>query len=409
MMKKKICCKRVLMLVENSSYPEDIRIFHEATALVEAGYLVSVICQSRPNHFWREIKEGVYIFRYPAPISGKGPISYIWEYIYSFLAMFSLSIAVLSNPGFDYIHAANPPDIAVFIAAFYKIFGKRFIFDHHDLSPEIYQVRFRADKKNPDLVYKILIALEKLSCTLADHVIATNQSYKAIEMERDGVSADRITVVRNGPDTDRIHPVQPDLELSGRAKIIFAYLGKMAKQDGIDHLLHALYYLDLRFNYHDWFCVLIGPADDQPSLQRLATELGLDNRTWFMGYIPPERWISILSAADICVEPAPANPLNEASTMIKLMDYMALAKPIVAYDLREHRITAGDSALYARPNDEVDLACQFVKLIDNPDLRFKLGETGRKRIINLLDWKYQKDRLYSVYLSISQNKRDDLY
>ncbi len=393
--------KRVLMLVENSSYPEDGRIYHEATALVEAGYQVSVICQSRPDHPWHEVKDGVYIFRYPYLISGKGLISYLWEYTYSLVAMFILSILAFVKPGFDYIHAANPPDTAVFIAAFYKLFRKRFVFDHHDLSPEIFQVKYGAQKKINRLFFSILVTLEKISCSLADHIIATNQSYKIIESKRDGVPLDRITVVRNGPDTDRIRPVQPSPELIGRAKAIFAYLGSMAKQDGVDHLLRALQELDRKFGYRDWFCVLIGPADDMAGLQKLAGDLGLAERTWFTGYLPNESWMPLLSAVDIGIEPAPANPLNEASTMAKLMAYMALVKPSVAYDLPEHRVTAGDSALYAIPNDEADLARQLVTLIENPDLRDKLGAIGRQKVVTELDWKYQKEPLLSAYRSIA--------
>ncbi len=397
--------KRVLILVENSSYPEDGRIFHEATSLAAAGYQVSVICQSRPNRPWREIRDGVYVFRYPYLISGKGLISYLWEYSYSLVAMFILSLFALVKPGFDYIHAANPPDTAVFIAAFYKIFRKRFVFDHHDLSPEIFQIKYGAGKKLNRLFYAILLTLEKISCSLADHIIATNQSYKIIESKRDGVPLDRITVVRNGPETDRIHPVPPSSELIGRAKTIFAYLGSMAKQDGVDHLLRALQKLDQEFGYRDWFCVLIGPADDMAGLQKLAHDLGLAERTWFTGYLPNERWMPLLSAVDIGIEPAPANPLNEASTMAKLMAYMALVKPSVAYDLPEHRVTAGDSALYAIPNDEVDLARQMVTLIEDPDLRIKLGEIGRQRVVTQLDWKYQVEPLLSAYRSISAARR----
>jgi len=400
-MRKDFRGKRVLILVENSSYPEDGRIFHEATTLSEAGYQVSVICQSRPNRPWRELRDGIYVFRYPYVISGKGLVSYLWEYGYSLLAMFYLSIIVLVKPGFDYIHAANPPDTAVFIAAFYKILGKRFIFDHHDLSPEIYQIKYGANKKIHRLLYSILVSLERLSCKLADHIIATNYSYKAIEIKRDRVPADRITVVRNGPDTHLIHPVQPNPELSGRAKAVLAYLGSMAKQDGVDHLLRALHNLDQCFGYHDWFCVLIGPADDMKGLQKLAHDLGLADRTWFTGYLPNESWMSLLSAVDIGIEPAPANPLNEASTMAKLMAYMALMKPSVAYDLREHRVTAGDSALYARPNDDVDLARQCIRLIDDPDLRKRMGEIGRQRVVDQFDWKYQKEPLLSAYASIA--------
>ena len=399
-MKKRIGRKRVLMLVENSSYPEDIRIFHEATALAEAGYLVSVICQSRQNRPWREVQEGIYVFRYPRLIWGEGFLKYIWEYSYSLLAMFFLSILVLLKPGFDYIHVANPPDTMVFIGGFYKLFGKRFVFDHHDLSPETYQIKFGTNKFVHVAVYKILIALEKLSCRLADHIIATNQSFKAIEMERCGVSINRITVVRNGPNTDVVHLVQPDPKFIGRAKTIFAYLGSMAKQDGVDHLLRALWYLNQTFGYSDWFCVLVGPAEDQQSLLKLVNVLDLDGQIWFTGYQPVNQWLSILSAADICVEPAPYNPVNNSSTMVKLTEYMALGKPSVAYDLRENRITAGAAALYAQPNDEIDLARQFIKLLNSPELRFRLGEIGLQRVKEQIAWSHQIKYLLAAYENI---------
>jgi len=392
---------RIVTLLENNPYPADPRVRPHMEALAAAGYDVTVICPRGPSQIHRETINGVKIHRFhlPIPTNGTKPINYVIEFLYATVAMTLLTLWVWMYHGLDVLHYYNPPDTLFLAGILPKLAGKTIIYDLRDLAPELYQSKY---ERNSPTIQKLLLWLEKLTCHQADHIIVVNESYRQIIMERDGVPLQRVTVVRQGPDPDRIHPVQPSLELSGRAKTTFAYLGLMAKQDGIDHLLRALHQLDQHFDYHDWFCVLIGKADDQQGLQRLAVELDIGERIWFMGYQPVDHWVPILSAADICVEPAPANPLNEVSTMNKLMDYMAMGKPSVAYDLREHRFTAGEAALYARPNDEVDMARQFIRLINEPELRTRLGEIGRQRIMKQLAWGYQRERLLSVYAGLAK-------
>jgi glycosyltransferase involved in cell wall biosynthesis len=221
-------------------------------------------------------------------------------------------------------------------------------------------------------------------------------------MERHGVPSEQVSVVRQGPDLDSVRPTAPIPELRERAKTIIAYLGHMAKQDGIDHLLRALHHLDRRFGHREWLCVLLGPVDQPEEFDELASELGVSDRTWFTGYMPPEQWVPIVSTADICVEPCPANPLNSISTMNKLMDYMALGKPTVTYDMTEHRFTAGEAALYAKPNDEVDFARKLAQLIEQPEFRASLGTIGRERVEQNLALVYQKERLMSLYKQLVQ-------
>ena len=209
------------------------------------------------------------------------------------------------------------------------------------------------------------------------------------------------SIVRQGPDPTKIHPVEPDFVLRQRADIIIAYLGTISNIDGIDHLFRALHHLDQQFGHKDWLCVLIGPADDPEAFQAMATELGIVDRVWFTGYMPNEQWVRVVSTADIGVEPEPFNSLTDISTCNKLMDYMALGLPSVAYDLHENRVTAAEAALYARPNDEMDMARQFAALIENPALRSQLGTIGRKRIEDHLAWHHQKENLLTVYVGLT--------
>src|SRR2546426_1649221 len=222
---------RILMLLENLPYPHDRRVRREATALVAAGYRVSVICPARPEQPLHETVNGVRVYRYWAPLQANGFLGYLWEYGYSMAAAFVISLRVFFGEGFNVIHAHNPPDTFVFIAAFYKLFGKRFIYDHHDLSPEMYYARFPGG--GSWLVHQALVWLEKLSCRLADHVIATNESYKKMEMERDGVPGERITVVRNWTDLHLRSPVEPEPALREMGKTIIGYVGVMGFQDGV--------------------------------------------------------------------------------------------------------------------------------------------------------------------------------
>jgi glycosyltransferase involved in cell wall biosynthesis len=370
-------------------------------ALAAAGYDVTVICPRGPSQIHRETINGVKIHRFhlPIPTNGTKPINYVIEFLYATVAMTLLTLWVWMFHGLDVLHYYNPPDTLFLAGILPKLASKTIVYDLRDLAPELYQSKF---EHRSSIIQKLLLWLEKLTCRQADHIIVVNESYRQIVLERDCVPLQHVTIVRQGPDPDRIRPAQPNLELSGRAKTIFAYLGAMAKQDGIDHLLRALHHLDQDFGYQDWYCVLIGEVEDQQGLQELADELRVGDRILFTGYQPIDHWVSILSAADICVEPAPSNPLNEVSTMNKLMDYMAMGKPSVAYDLREHRFTAGEAALYAKANDEADMARQFIRLINAPELRARLGEIGRQRIMEQLAWNYQKALLLSVYAGLAK-------
>jgi glycosyltransferase involved in cell wall biosynthesis len=385
---------RILMLLQNNPYPEDERVRHEATALTAAGYEVSVISPARRGQPAREVVDGVHVYRYRAPFGG-GAIGLVLEHVHATAMSAYLSLRVARNGGFDVLHAHNPPDTLAVVAALHKLRGKRFVYDHHDLAPEMFNARF--GREGGGLVHRALMAFERLSCRLADHVIATNESYRRVEIDRGGVSPDAITVVRNGPDLDRTHRVEPDPQLRARAGTILGYIGVMGRQDGIDHLLRALAHLVHTLGREDVFCVLVGTGDAWQELRDLASELGLDRYVWFTGYVSDEDVARYLSTADICVVPDPSNPFNDRSSMIKVSEYMALAKPIAAFDLPEHRTTAHDAAIYARPNDDLALARAIAELMDDPERRRRMGEAGRRRVEEELAWKYSIPSLLAAY------------
>ena len=387
--------KRILMLLENNSYPGDYRVRREARSLVAAGYEVTVISPRRRGQSRRTVIDEVSVYRFIAPGHGNGFFGYLWEYGYSLVGTFYYSLIVFFRKGFDVIHAHNPPDLFVLIAMFYRMAGKRFVFDHHDLSPEMYRARFRSGGNG--LVFRVLVFFEKLSFWMADHVIATNESYKKVARDRGKVPEDRITIVRNGPDLNRIKLTEQDSRLRQKASTILGYIGVMGFQDGIDYLLRALRHLVQDLGRTDFYCVLIGKGDARDSLIQLASELELDDHVWFTGCIPDAEMLRYMSTADICVDPDPSNSFNDQSTMIKMMEYMALAKPIVAFDLPEHRVTAQESALYACPNNELDFARQINRLMDDVELRHKMGQFGRQRVETRLAWSIQEEDLLEVY------------
>jgi len=387
--------RRVLMLLENNPYPQDGRVRREASTLTAAGYEVSIVCPSAPGQPRREVLDGVSVYRFPAAPAANGFLSYLWEYGYSMVATFILSMFIFLCEGFDIVHAHNPPDTFAFIAACYKLFGKRFVYDHHDLAPEMYYARFGG--RGSRLVYHVLIWLEKLSCQLADHVIATNESYKTVEMERGRVPEKRITIVRNGPDLNRLWLVAPDPGLRRKRETIICYVGDMGFHDGVDYLLTALQYLVYNLGRPDFLCILVGAGDAWLDLKSLTERRRLSDHVLFTGWVEHTELIRWLSAADICVAPEPSNSYNDRSTAIKIMEYMALGKPIVAFDLPEHRVTAQHAAVYARPNDELDFAQQIAALIDDPERRRRIGRIGRERVETELAWSYQEKYLLEAY------------
>lgn len=390
--------RKVLILLENGSYIADNRPQREARTLTAAGYNVSVICPHRKGGPFHETIEGVHVYSFPAPFVASGVLSYLYEYGYGMIAMFLLAVIVLIREGFDVVHAHSPPDTLFLLAAFFKFLGKQFVYDHRDLSPELYLTRFG---QKQDLLYRSLLWFERCSCRLADCILTTNNSYREIEMSRGGAPASKIFVVRNGPD-EQIHPVAPDPILRRRASTIIGYVGVIGPQDGVDCLLRALSHLIHDLKRPDFFCVLIGDGDALGELKRQAQLLGLEEHVWFTGWIlDRETLLRYLSTADICVQPDPSNPLNDKSTMIKLMEYMALGKPAVAFDLPETRYTGGDTVLYAQPNDELDFARKIAQLMDDAELRHRLGQLGRQRIREAgFTWEHAAGNLLQAYASL---------
>lgn len=390
---------RILMLLENNPFPQDGRVRSEATALIDAGYQVTVIAPAAPGQAHTENVAGVRVYRYRALAERDGFLNYVVEYGYAILATSLLIAYVFVRSGFAVIHAHNPPDLFVLVAGWFKLLRVRFVFDHHDLSPEMYDARF-PDSAKP-VVHRALLFFERLTFRAADHVISTNESYATIAKNRGGVPEDRITIVRNGPDPRRVRIMPDDPLLRSKAEFIFGYVGEMAPHDGVDHLIRALGHLSTELGQKDFFCVLIGTGGEVPSLKAMAAKLGLEDKVWFTGQIADaDLLMTYLSTTDICMTPDPSNPYTDRSTMVKMGEYMALGRPIVAFDLPEHRRTAGDAAVYAQPNDDQDFAKQIQTLMDDPERRDRMGAIGRERVETELSWPHQARHLVEAYQSI---------
>ncbi len=386
---------RVLILVENLPVPFDRRVWLESKALTKAGWLVSVICpKGGPWTAEYEEIEGVHIHRYDPPPPTRGAASYVWEFLYCWAQTLRLTLAVAAGRGFDVLHACNPPDTFFAIAAPFKLWGKKFLFDQHDLCPELYVARFgRAGGP----WYAGLALLERLTYATADLVVATNQSYRETAIRRGGVDPERVFVVRSGPESGRFVGMAPDPALKRGRPHLVAYLGVMAPQDGVDYLLHAARHLLEARGRRDVSFTLIGGGDSFDDLVALAKSLGLEDVVHFTGRIPDAEVEAILSTADVCVSPDPKNPLNDVSTMNKVLEYMALGRPMVAFDLRETRYSAAEGALYARPNEIPDLAARIDLLLEDPALRERMGTYNRARFRQGFAWEFSAVELVRAY------------
>jgi glycosyltransferase involved in cell wall biosynthesis len=402
----------VLMLVENC-FPADTRVRNEAFTLTENGFKVSVIALRGPGETAREIVNGVTVYRIPRlTVFGKLPggthsritallnkilvvVGYVTEYSYFTSACLALSFYIAVREGFDAIHAHNPPDTLFVVGAVHKLFGKKFVFDHHDLSAELYLSRYK--KVDGGLVTRVLKLFEKLSARLADVVIATNESYRAIDIQRNGVDPDNVFIVRNGPNLKRVRLVEPDRALQARGQTILGYVGAMNPQDGVDYLLRALSYLVHDLKRTDFYCVLIGDGDSREALQSEAVALGIADHVFFTGFIPESDLMRYLSTADICLDPNPSSPLNDVSTWIKVMEYMALGKPIISFDLKETRTSAADAAIYVTPNNEAEFAKAIASLIADPVARRRMGAYGQARVQSDLGWHVTSKNLVKAY------------
>ncbi len=389
---------RVLHLSENLPLPFDRRVWMELNALRAGGFEVSAICPMGEE--WtrsHEVIDGIHIWRYPPPPPTHGFLSYAWEFLYCWLQTLRLTFVVRARRGFDVIHAANPPDTFWAIAALFKPFGTRFVFDHHDLCPELYVARFGPGREG-DGLHRALRLLERAQFATADLVISTNESYRQVALTRGHVPPERVVVVRSGPSRERFATERhPDPELKRGRRFLVAYLGVMAPQDGVDHLLRAAQHIVHTRGRTDVSFTLVGAGDSFEELRRLARELGLESYVEFTGRISDEDVERVLVTADVCVSPDPLNPLNDVSTMNKILEYMACARPIVCYDLREHRFSAGEGALYASPNREDELAERTLELLDDPDRRARMGAYNRARFLEKMAWEFSRGELLQAY------------
>ena len=387
--------KRILFIVENLPSPFDRRVWQEATTLHQNGYQVAIICPTGKGYEEKyECLDGIHIYRHPLPPEAEGALGYALEYSVALYWEFYLSFKVLFSHGFDAIHACNPPDLIFLVGGFFKFFfHKKFLFDHHDINPELYEAKFG----RRDFFYRLMLLCERLTFKTADRSIATNESYKQIAIERGGMHPDKVTVVRSGPKLDRLKIIEPVLALKKGRKYLVGYVGVMGKQEGIDYLLRALQYIVEHKNRTDVHFGLVGGGTELTSLQAYAKALGVEDYVTFTGRVSDQQMLEMLNTADVCVNPDVANEMNDKSTMNKIMEYMALAKPIVQFDLSEGRFSAQEASLYACRNDTKDLAEKILLLLDDQVKRKAMGDFGRNRIITELEWKYEEPKLLEAY------------
>lgn len=388
----------VLIIVENLPAPFDRRVWQEATTLRDAGYVVSIICPTGKGYDSRyEEIDGIAIYRHSLPVEADRSLQYVLEYLTALFWEFTLSFKVLRERGFDVIHACNPPDLIFLVAGFFKLFfAKRFIFDHHDINPELYEAKFG----KRDFMYRVMLMLERWSFRVADVSIATNESYRRIALERGGMRADRVFVVRSGPKLDRLKIMPPVPSLRCGRTFLVGYVGVMGKQEGIDYLLRSAAHIVHRLRRKDIHFGLVGGGTSLDSMKSYADELGVSEYVTFTGRVSDEQMLEMLNTADVCVNPDVANEMNDKSTMNKIMEYMALGKPIVQFDLTEGRYSAQQSSLYAKRNDEIDFANRIIELLENPERRREMGDFGRNRVLNELEWRYEAPKLLSAYESV---------
>ena len=386
---------RVLIIVQNLSVPFDRRVWLECQALVSAGHQVAVVCPKDNGDPAYQVLDGVELYKYQGYAPGSSKLTYVAEYAYSLAATAWLTFKARRSGRFNVLQACNPPDIFWPIARVLRaIDGTRFVFDHHDLSPELYESRF---PEGPRLPYKALRALERWTHRTADQVIATNDSYREIAITRGGKSPADVTVVRTGPDPERLKRGPEFPELRRGHRFLAAYIGVMGPQDGVNIVIRAADIVINKLGRDDIAFTVMGSGDCLEDLIALRDELGLASHVEFTGRVPDETVTRVLSTADVGLSPDPKNPLNDLSTMNKSMEYMSYELPVVAFDLRETRVSCDDAGVYVTPNDEYQYAQAIVALMDDEPKRAELGKLGRERVEQELAWNYQKRAYLGVY------------
>jgi len=402
--------RSVLLIVENCSVPFDQRVWQEACTLRNAGYRVNVIAPKESGQPSRELLEWIHIYRHPALPEGDGWRGYAAEYtmaltpaVYDFRsrALFwemILAWWVFLRRGFDVVHISNPPDTLFLVGGLFKLlFGRRLVFDHHhDICPELYEAKFG----HRGIAYRLLCHLERWSIRAADLVISTNQSYRRIAIERGGKDPSQVAVVRNGPNLERVRRLPPMPSLKKGGACLVGYVGVIGVQEGLRYLVEAAAYIVHTRGRTDMHFVILGGGTDLANVRALADEMRVSDYFTFTGRVPDSTLMDYLNTADICVNPDEYNEMNDRSIMIKIMEYMALGKPIVQFAMTEGRVSAGDASLYATPNDAVDFACKLMELADDPARREAMGQCGRLRVARELAWTHQAPKLLAAYKTL---------
>ena len=385
---------RILVLVQNEPLPQDRHVWNQCGALTRAGYEVSVICpqgSTRHREPYERLQE-VDIHRYRARHADGGIAAYAVEYASALWSMGRLARRLSAERPFDVVHACSPPDLLLLSVLPLRRHGTRFIFDHHDLTPELFASRFGSPG---GLVHRATLVAEQVAFRLADVVLSVNDSYRKVALTRGRRRPEDVHVVRTGPDLTRFAPTDPDPALKRGKPYLLSYVGVMGPQDGVDHAIRALAALQER--RQDWHAVFMGDGEMLEAMRRLAADLGLGDTVEFTGWVEHDTVGRVLSTSDVCLAPDPKNPLNDVSSMIKISEYMAMSRPIVSYDLQESRVGAGDAAVYAAANDVDDFAARIDALLDDPACRRAMGAAGRARAEGVLAWEHQERSLLRAY------------
>jgi len=393
-MKQGVVKNRVLIIVENQAVPFDRRVWREACSLHENGYEVSVLCPRRKGSAkGYEVIDGIRIYRHPSAAEGSTPFGYLWEYAWALFWEFWYTSWIYLRHGFDVIQGCNPPDDIFLVALPFKLLGVKYIFDHHDANPELYVSKY--GKRGT--LYRILVALEKLTYRFSDVVIVTNMSYRDLAVNRGGVPSENVFVVRNGPNRETFKAVPSNPARKNGKNYLIGYVGNMSVQDGLDILLDIAQHVK-NSGRRDVLFTCVGGGTELNKLKKMVEDKGLLDTVHFTGRVSDEDLLEILSTSDVCVNPDRPSEMNDISTMIKIMEYMALGKPIVQFDSKEGRFSAREASLYAGKEDGVaDFASKIHWLLDRPEERKKMGEFGRKRIEEQLAWEYSVPELLAAY------------
>lgn len=387
--------KHLLIIVENLPVPFDRRVWQEAKALHEQGAMVSIICPRMKGYTLAyEELEGIHIYRHPLPFEAKGALGYLLEYSTALFYECLISWKIYFKKRFHVIQGCNPPDLIFLIALPFKLFGVKYVFDHHDINPELYHAKF--NKKG--WFYKLMLLFEKLTFMTADYSIATNESYREIATKRGNMKPSDVAIVRSGPDTNKVFLVPANEALKNGKKYLVGYVGVIGEQEGLDLLIQSIRIIkEKRSDIHYG---IVGGGTHLAFIKQYAKENGVDDLIDFYGRVDDKTMLEVLSTCDICVNPDVPSEMNNLSTMNKIMEYMALKKPIVQYELKEGKYSAREASLYAKNTEVADFAAKIIELLDDEGKRNKMGEFGYHRLHDQLSWQKQKLVLVNLYTRI---------